>query len=118
MTESCYMFVDQPLSWLDALNQCQAYKSTLVTVHSLTEQNYLAGIKRIAFYTFCLFKYKYKCTKDTNLYDLVFNCLVIYLFGYLSIWVFIYLGIYLFGYLSIWVFICLGTSLISVYLLP
>lgn len=42
-TQFCYMFVDQPLSWLDALTSCQAYKGHLVTIESIQEINYLAG---------------------------------------------------------------------------
>lgn len=37
------MYVDQPLSWLDALNQCQVNKGHLVTIESIQEINYLAG---------------------------------------------------------------------------
>ena len=43
LTSSCYKYVDEPLSWLDALNQCQQFHGTLVTVESLEEQNYLSG---------------------------------------------------------------------------
>ena len=43
ITANCYMFVDEPLSWIDALNQCQRFHGNLVAIETLEEQNYLAG---------------------------------------------------------------------------
>ena len=43
ITSNCYMFVDEPLTWLDAVNQCQNFHGNLVAIESLEEQNYLAG---------------------------------------------------------------------------
>ncbi|XP_053409086.1 macrophage mannose receptor 1-like [Mercenaria mercenaria] len=43
LTAYCYMFVDQPLSWLDALTQCRAYRGQLVSIESSQEINYLAA---------------------------------------------------------------------------
>ena len=37
------MFVDEPLSWLDAVYQCKSFHGNLVAIESLEEQNYLAG---------------------------------------------------------------------------
>lgn len=42
-SDYCYIFVDEPLSWLDAKNQCQNFKGQLVAIESLEEINYLAG---------------------------------------------------------------------------
>ena len=43
VTSFCYIFIDEPLSWFDALNQCQQYHGNLVAIETLQEQNYLAG---------------------------------------------------------------------------
>ena len=43
ITSSCYQFIDEPLAWVDALNQCQKLHSSLVSIETLSEQNYIAG---------------------------------------------------------------------------
>ena len=65
VTPNCYMFVDQPLSWLDAMNQCKQYGGDLVAIETLEEQNYLAGelmysnIHTQLFFAHCYFYFSF-----------------------------------------------------------
>ena len=44
LTTKCYMFVDQPLVWINAYDMCKSNNGDLVDIETLEEQNYLAGM--------------------------------------------------------------------------